>query len=101
MKFIDEARLRVQAGNGGRGGGDGGTGGSVYLKAVEGMNTLADYRIARIFKAKNGEAGSGNDCTGHGGADITIPVPVGTVISDLETQEELGDLARVGDTLLV
>jgi GTP-binding protein len=117
VKFIDEARLRVQAGNGGRGcvsfrrekfvpfggpdGGDGGTGGSVFLKAVEGMNTLADYRIARIFKAQNGEAGSGNDCTGHGGADISIPVPVGTVVSDTETGEQLGDLARPGQILLV
>ncbi len=117
MKFIDEATLKVQAGNGGRGcvsfrrekfvpfggpdGGDGGLGGSVYLKAVEGMNTLADYRIARTFRGQNGEGGSGNDCTGHGGDDIEVPVPVGTVVTDRETGELLGDLSTEGQTLLV
>src|SRR5579863_9309169 len=117
MKFIDEAKLKVQAGNGGRGcvsfrrekfvpfggpdGGDGGLGGSVYLKAVEGMNTLADYRIARTFKGQNGEGGSGNDCTGHGGDDVYVPVPVGTVITEVDTGEQLGDLMREGETLLV
>jgi GTPase len=117
MKFIDEAKIKVQAGNGGRGcvsfrrekfvpfggpdGGDGGLGGSVYMRAVEGMNTLADYRIARTFKGQNGEGGSGNDCTGHGGADIYVQVPVGTVVSDLTTGEQLGDLMREGETLLV
>ena len=80
MKFVDEAIARVQAGNGGRGcvsfrrekfvpfggpdGGDGGHGGSVWLRAMDGINTLADFRIQRTFKAKNGEPGSGNDCTG-------------------------------------
>jgi GTP-binding protein len=117
MKFIDEAKVRVQAGNGGRGcasfrrekfvpfggpdGGDGGLGGSVYLKAVEGMNTLADYRISRIFKGQTGESGSGNDCTGHSGQDVYVPVPVGTVISDVATGEQLGDLMTDGETLLV
>ena len=117
MKFIDEATLKIQAGNGGRGcvsfrrekfmpfggpdGGDGGTGGSVYLKAVEGLNTLADFRIQRTYKAKNGESGSGNDCTGHGGADIEIAVPIGTVIVDVDTQEQLGDLTADGQLLLV
>lgn len=117
MKFIDEATLKIQAGNGGRGcvsfrrekfmpfggpdGGDGGTGGSVYLKAVEGLNTLADFRIQRTYKAKNGESGSGNDCTGHGGADIYISVPIGTVILDVDTQEQLGDLTADGQELLV
>jgi GTP-binding protein len=117
MKFIDEAKVRVQAGNGGRGcasfrrekfvpfggpdGGDGGLGGSVYLKAVEGMNTLADYRISRVFKGQTGESGSGNDCTGHSGQDVYVPVPVGTVISDVATGEQLGDLMTDGETLLV
>jgi GTP-binding protein len=117
MKFIDEAKVKVQAGNGGRGcvsfrrekfvpfggpdGGDGGLGGSVYLKAVEGMNTLADFRIARTYKGQNGEGGSGNDCTGHGGDDVYVAVPIGTVISDLNTGEQLGDLTRDGETLLV
>jgi GTP-binding protein len=117
MKFIDEAKLKVQAGNGGRGcvsfrrekfvpfggpdGGDGGLGGSVYLKAVEGMNTLADFRIARTYRGQNGEGGSGNDCTGHGGDDTYVPVPVGTVVSDLATGEQLGDLMVEGQILLV
>ncbi|HVC02128.1 MAG TPA: GTPase ObgE [Steroidobacteraceae bacterium] len=117
MKFVDEAKLKVHAGNGGRGcvsfrrekfvpfggpdGGDGGLGGSVYLRAVEGMNTLADFRIARTFKAKNGESGSGNDCTGHGGADLNIAVPVGTVVTEMDTGETLGDLVALDQTLLV
>lgn len=117
MKFVDEARLRVQAGNGGRGcvsfrrekfvpfggpdGGDGGNGGSVYLRAAPGINTLADFRIERTFRAQSGEPGSGNDCFGRGGEDLYIPVPVGTIVRDAETQELLGDLTREGDTLLV
>src|SRR4030081_1813965 len=117
MKFVDEAKLKVQAGNGGRGcvsfrrekvvpfggpdGGDGGLGGSVYLKAVEGMNTLADFRISRTYRGQNGESGSGNDCTGHGGDDIYVSIPVGTVVSDRDTGEQLGDLAVEGHTLLV
>ena len=76
-------------------------GGSVYLKAVEGMNTLADFRIGRTYKAKNGESGSGNDCTGHGGADIEVSVPIGTVVADVETGEQLGDLIADGQMLLV
>jgi GTPase len=117
MKFIDEATLKVQAGNGGRGcvsfrrekfvpfggpdGGDGGGGGSVYLRAEEGLNTLADFRIKRTHRAQNGQSGSGNDCTGHGGDDITVAVPVGTVITDMDTQEQLGDLTIEGAVLLV
>ena len=117
MKFVDEARIRVQAGNGGRGclsfrrekfvpfggpdGGDGGHGGSVYLRAAPGINTLADFRVERTFKAKSGEGGSGNDCFGRGGDDLYVPVPIGTVIRDSETGEQLGDLVREGDTLLV
>jgi GTP-binding protein len=117
MKFVDEAKLKVQAGNGGRGcvsfrrekfvpfggpdGGDGGLGGSVYLRAVEGMNTLADFRISRTYKGQNGESGSGNDCTGHGGDDTTVSVPIGTVITDKETGETLGDLTSEGQVLLV
>ncbi len=117
MKFIDEARLKVQAGHGGRGstsfrrekfvpfggpdGGDGGHGGSVYLRAAPGINTLADFRIERTRKAESGEYGSGNGCTGRGGADLYIPVPIGTLVRDLETQEPLGDLTREGQDLLV
>lgn len=117
MKFVDEARARVQAGSGGRGsasfrrekfvpfggpdGGDGGHGGSVYLRAATGINTLADFRIERTFKAAHGEAGSSNDCTGRGGGDLYVPVPIGTVVRDADTHEQLGDLTRDGEELLV
>lgn len=117
MKFVDEARARVQAGNGGRGstsfrrekfvpfggpdGGDGGHGGSVFLRAASGINTLADFRIERTFKAGHGEPGGANDCTGRGGADLYVPVPIGTVVRDSGTQEQLGDLTRDGQELLV
>ena len=117
MKFVDEARVKVQAGNGGRGcasfrrekfvpfggpdGGDGGHGGSVWLRAIPGINTLADFRVERTYRAPHGTAGSGNDCTGAAGSDLYISLPVGTVIRDSETGEQLGDLARVGDELLV
>ena len=117
MKFVDEATARVQAGNGGRGsasfrrekfvplggpdGGDGGRGGSVYLRAAVGLNTLADFRIARTFKAAHGAPGAANDCTGRSGADLYIPVPIGTVVRDADTQEQLGDLTRDGEELLV
>lgn len=117
MKFVDEALIRVQAGNGGRGcvsfrrekfipfggpdGGDGGHGGSVWLEAVEGINTLADFRIQRTYKAKNGEGGSGADCTGRSGEDLYIEVPVGTTVTDEETGEELGDLTASGQVLKV
>jgi GTP-binding protein len=117
MKFVDEATVRVQAGNGGRGsvsfrrekfvpfggpdGGDGGDGGSVYLRAAAGINTLADFRISRTFRAPHGEPGGSRDCTGRGGEDLYIPVPVGTVIQDADTGETLGDLTAVGDAVLV
>ena len=117
MKFVDEATLRVQAGHGGRGsasfrreksvpfggpdGGDGGHGGSVLLRAAEGINTLADFRIERTYRAQVGEGGSSNGCTGRSGADLYVPVPVGTVVSDLETGEVLGDLKTAGVELKV
>ena len=117
MKFVDEATLKVQAGNGGRGsasfrreksapfggpdGGDGGAGGSVWLRAAEGINTLADFRIIRTYKAQSGGGGSGNGCTGRGGEDLYITVPVGTLVREAETGEELGDLKLVGQELKV
>ena len=117
MKFVDEAILKVRAGNGGRGstsfrrekfvpfggpdGGDGGSGGSVWLRAAEGINTLADFRIERTLKAKSGEGGSGNGCTGRSGEDLYVTVPVGTVVREADTQEELGDLTAAGQTLKV
>src|ERR1700683_3168698 len=115
MKFVDEALLKVQAGNGGRGsvsfrrekfvpfggpdGGDGGHGGAVWLRAAEGINTLVDFRIQRTFKAVSGQPGSGNDCTGRSGADLFIPVPVGTTVRDAESGEQLGDLTGAGQLL--
>jgi GTPase len=117
MKFVDEAKARVQAGHGGRGstsfrrekfvplggpdGGDGGHGGSVYLRAASGINTLADFRIARTFRAAHGEPGGSSDCTGRSGADLYVPVPIGTVVRDADTREALGDLTRDGEVLLV
>src|SRR5882672_2486002 len=117
MKFVDEAIAKVKAGDGGRGkvsfrreksvpfggpdGGDGGHGGSVYLRAQEGINTLADFRIARTYKAESGEPGGGNGCTGRSGEDLYVAVPTGTVIQDAETDEVLGDLKTAGEVLLV
>ena len=117
MKFVDEAKLKVNAGNGGRGstsfrrekfvplggpdGGDGGSGGSVYLRAAHGINTLVDFRIERTFRAEHGDSGGSNDCTGRGGEDLYIPVPIGTTIRDSETGEIFGDMVKEGETLLV
>jgi GTP-binding protein len=117
MRFVDEAEIKVQAGHGGRGavsfrrekfipfggpdGGDGGKGADIYLVGTEGINTLADFRYHRSFKAPSGTAGSGKDCTGAGGADLEVPVPIGTVIVDIETQEQLGDVTAAGQRLLV
>ena len=104
MKFVDEARIEVQGGNGGNGvasfrrekfipkggpdGGDGGRGGSVYAVADRNLNTLIDYRYARKFFAKNGENGRGADCFGAGAPDIVLKVPVGTLIVDETTGVE-------------
>lgn len=117
MKFVDEARMTVKAGNGGRGclsfrreksapfggpdGGDGGLGADVWLQAAEGINTLADFRIERTYKAQNGQPGSGNDCTGRGGEDLVVLVPVGTIVKDRDTQEVLGDMTHAGQRLKV
>ena len=117
MKFIDEALIRVQAGKGGDGcasfrrekfipkggpdGGDGGRGGSVYVLADRNINTLIDYRFQRTHKAKNGENGRGADQYGASGEDITLRMPVGTVISDAETGEIIADLAQDGQRALI
>jgi len=117
VKFVDEATIRVQAGRGGNGamsfrrekfiprggpdGGDGGYGGSVYLRADAKLNTLADFRVQRRFRAGSGEPGGGRNCTGASGEDLYVPVPAGTIVKDVDTQEILGDLARDGDELLV
>ncbi len=113
MKFIDEARIEVHAGKGGDGvasfrrekfvprggpdGGDGGRGGSIIAIADRNINTLIDYRYARIHRAKNGQKGMGADCYGRAAADIVLRMPVGTVVSDAETSEILFDLAQDGE----
>ncbi len=117
MKFVDEANIRVEAGNGGDGassfrrekfaplggpdGGDGGRGGSIYLIANSGLNTLADFRFSTRFRAAAGGNGRGSNCTGKGGDDLYVPVPLGTLVRDADTGEAIGDLTRDGETLLV
>lgn len=117
MKFVDEASITVQAGHGGNGclsfrrekyvpkggpdGGDGGHGGNVYLTAVAGLNTLADFRHTRAFKAQRGAGGAGKNRTGRRGSDQYVEVPVGTIVSDADTGELIGDLVEAGVTLRV
>ena len=117
MKFVDEAIIKVQAGDGGNGcasfrrekfipfggpdGGDGGSGGSVWLVADEGLNTLVDFRHQRSYKAQRGQNGMGSDMYGKGGEDTTIRVPVGTVVTNVDTDETIGDLTAHGQRLLV
>jgi GTPase len=114
MKFIDEAKIEVIAGDGGNGavsfrrekyvprggpdGGDGGRGGSIHAIADRNINTLIDYRFARIHRAKRGENGRGADQYGHGAEDIVLRMPVGTVITDAETGETIADLAADGQS---
>ena len=117
MKLVDEAEIQVIAGNGGNGcvgfrrekfiplggpdGGDGGDGGSVWLVADENLNTLVDFRHQRQFRAQRGENGMGRQMYGKAGQDLVIKVPVGTVITNVETDEVIGDLTRHGERLLV
>lgn len=117
MKFVDEVLITVTAGKGGNGclsfrrekfipfggpnGGDGGDGGSIYLQADINLNTLIDYRFTRYFRAEHGQKGMGADCTGKGGDDLTLKVPVGTQAFNIDTDELLGDLAHDGAKLLV
>src|SRR5512141_2025077 len=117
MKFIDEARIEVSAGNGGNGsasfrrekfvprggpdGGDGGRGGSIFAVANRNINTLIDYRYARIHRAKGGENGRGADQYGKGAEDIVLRVPVGTVIRDAQSGEVIADLAKDGERALL
>jgi GTPase len=117
MKFVDEAAIEVIAGDGGNGvasfrrekyiprggpdGGDGGRGGSIYLLADRNINTLIDYRYARIHRAKRGENGRGADQYGHGADDVVLRVPVGTVVNDADTGETIADLATDGQLALV
>ena len=117
MRFVDEAVIKVQAGHGGRGavsfrrekfipfggpdGGDGGKGADIYLVGRHGINTLADFRFHRAFRAPNGTPGASRDCTGAGGQDLEIEVPIGTVVVDVDTEEQLGDVTEAGQRLLV
>jgi GTPase len=117
MEFVDEATIEVRAGDGGNGcvsfrrekyiprggpdGGDGGDGGSVYLQADRGLNTLADFRHARLFTAQRGQDGMGRDRTGRQGDDLTIAVPAGTRVTDAQPRELIGDLTHDGQRLLV
>jgi GTP-binding protein len=117
MKFVDEASIEVYAGNGGNGcvsfrrekyipkggpdGGDGGDGGSVLLRGDDALNTMIDYRYSRRFRAANGESGKGRNCTGRGGDDLVLPVPIGTTVLDEDTGEILGDIREHGQDLLV
>jgi GTP-binding protein len=107
MRFVDEAEVRVEAGDGGNGtigfrrekyipmggpdGGDGGDGGSVYLIAVENVNTLVDFRYHAVHRAQRGQNGMSRNCTGRKGDDCYVPVPLGTQVSDFETGEGLGN----------
>ena len=115
MKFIDEAKIEVIAGDGGAGsasmrrekfiefggpdGGDGGRGGSVYAIADRNINTLIDYRYSKTHLAKNGEPGRGADCYGRAGDDIELRMPVGTIITDFETGDLIADLTKHGERL--
>ena len=117
MKFVDEAIIYVRAGKGGNGvvsfrrekyvefggpdGGDGGDGGSIYLRARDGLNTLADFRFQRSFQAESGQAGEGRNKRGKSGEDMVIDVPIGTQVFVEETDELIGDLTEEGQTLLV
>ncbi|MDP3559361.1 MAG: GTPase ObgE [Legionellaceae bacterium] len=117
MRFVDEAIIVVEAGNGGAGGlsfrrekyipfggpngGDGGDGGSIYLQATTQLNTLVDFRYKRHFKAANGQGGMSSDCTGKAGDDLVILVPVGTVIFDADTDDVLGDASSPDEKILV
>ncbi|KAF3889497.1 MULTISPECIES: GTPase ObgE [Nostocales] len=117
MKFIDRAEIEIEAGKGGDGivafrrekyvpaggpsGGNGGKGGSIYLVAVENLQTLLDFRYEHRFQAENGSRGGPNNRTGANGKDLNIEVPVGTIVYDAETDEILGDLVKPGQSLLI
>lgn len=117
MKFFDEARIEVMAGDGGNGaasfrrekyipfggpdGGDGGKGGSIWAIADRNLNTLIDFRYTRVFRAKKGENGRGADCYGKGGDDLELRMPVGTVITDINSGEIIADLDHDGKRVMI
>ena len=115
--FVDEAKIYIKAGDGGDGcvafrrekfvprggpaGGDGGHGGSIYLEANPHDNTLLRYRYNREFKADRGRHGEGSNCSGHAGEDMILLVPVGTVVFDQDTGEQISDLTKPGQRVLI
>ncbi len=117
MKFIDEVKITISSGNGGHGcvgfrrekfvpfggpdGGNGGDGGNVYFQCDEGLNTLAKFRGRKVFKAESGEPGAGSQRNGKFGEDLIIPVPVGTIIRNAETNDILADLSEKGQKVLI
>jgi len=117
MRFVDEAVITVEAGDGGNGvasfrrekfvpfggpdGGDGGRGGSIYIQADDDTSTLVDYRYTRKFRAERGKNGAGANCTGRGGEDVVLKVPVGTTIVDTDSGDIVGDLVEDGQRILV
>lgn len=117
MKFVDEVVIQLKAGDGGNGcvsfrrekyipfggpdGGDGGDGGDIYLQADSALNTLADYRYARLFRAQRGQDGMGDNRTGKRGEDLILKVPIGTVVTDIDSEEVIGDLIAPGQRVLV
>ena len=112
MKFVDEATITVEAGKGGNGtlsfrrekyvakggpdGGDGGDGGSVFVEADDSLNTLIDYRFQPRYRAENGKGGQSRNCTGAKGEDLIMKVPVGTTVVDVDTDEVLADMTKIG-----
>lgn len=117
MKFLDQAKIFIRSGNGGGGavsfrrekfiehggpdGGDGGKGGDVWIEAVDGLNTLIDYRYLQHYKAKTGGHGMGRNRTGAGGEDVVLRVPVGTQVFDEEREDMLADLNEAGMRVLL
>ena len=117
MKFVDEVKITLKAGDGGNGccsfrrekyvplggpnGGDAGTGGDIYIQADENMNTLIDYRYKRRFDAERGENGQPKNCTGKNGEDLILQVPVGTQVFDIDSEEMLGEVVKPQQKLLL
>ena len=117
MKFLDEAKVYIRSGDGGKGcvsfrrekfvpnggpdGGNGGRGGSVIAECVSGLNTLIDYRYQQHFKAKKGQQGMGSNCTGHSSPDIIMQLPVGTQIFEDDQETLVADLTKVGQKVVL
>ena len=117
MKFVDSASIRIEAGKGGAGclgfrrekyipdggpdGGDGGDGGHVYFRGQEGLNTLSEFRFNRLFRAKNGQPGSGQNKRGKSAEHLTVEIPLGTKVYDLETDELIGEMIEHDQVMLV